>query len=221
MQTFVVPIGYDTRRVTQPVIHRGIGGSDEIVLLRPGEESDTERADQAIADVEQFLRQIEPECTLAVEHVVTDSFEESVRGCCTVLLDVDRERDTVVSLSGGARDILLPLTVAALVCTRRIDTALFFSDLDNSVEEWALPDLTARVPDRAFETFETLVAADDWLSLSTIADQTDQSKSTVIRHVNDLEEAGVVEADTSDRAKRVRVTFSGELLSLARHSIFE
>lgn len=32
---------------------------------------------------------------------------------------------------------------------------------------------------------------------SAIADKTGQSKSTVIRHVNDLEDAGVVEADKS------------------------
>jgi CRISPR-associated protein Csa3 len=32
--------------------------------------------------------------------------------------------------------------------------------------------------------------------------------------VNDLESSNVVVADTSEKAKRVRVTFSGELLSL-------
>ena len=113
-----------------------------------------------------------------------------------------------------ARDILLPLTVAALVYARRIDAALFFSDLDNSVQEWTLPDLTARISDRAFRTFEVIVEADGWLSLSTITEKTEQSKSTVIRHVNDLESFNVVVADTSEKAKRVRVTFSGELLSL-------
>ena len=109
---------------------------------------------------------------------------------------------------------MLPLTVAALVYARRIDAALFFSDLDNSVQEWTLPDLTARISDRAFQTFEAIVEADGWLSLSTITEETEQSKSTVIRHVNDLESSNVVVADTSEKAKRVRVTFSGELLSL-------
>ena len=215
MRTYISPIGYDTRRVTRPVINRGLDSEDELVLLRPGGETDTERATQTIADVEQFLQEIEPNYRQRVEHVVTDSFEETVRDCCQIVSDVGDDRDIVVSLGGGARDILLPLTVAALVYARRIDAALFVSDLDNSVQEWTLPDLTARISDRAFRTFEVIVEADGWLSLSTITEETEQSKSTVIRHVNDLESSNVVVADTSEKAKRVRVTFSGELLSLA------
>jgi CRISPR-associated protein Csa3 len=212
MRTYISPIGYDTRRVTRPVINRGLDREDELVLLRPGGETDTERATQTIADVEQFLQEIEPNYRQRVEHVVTDSFEETVRDCCQIVSDVGDDREIVVSLGGGARDILLPLTVAALVYARRIDAALFFSDLDNSVQEWTLPDLTARISDRAFRTFKVIVKADGWLSLSTITEET--SKSTVIRHVNDLESSNVVVADTSEKAKRVRVTFSGELLSL-------
>jgi CRISPR-associated protein Csa3 len=215
MRTYISPIGYDTRRVTRPVINRGLDSEDELVLLRPGGETDTERATQTIADVEQFLQEIEPNYRQRVEHVVTDSFEETVRDCCQIVSDVGDDREIVVSLGGGARDILLPLTVAALVYARRIDAALFFSDLDNSVQEWTLPDLTARISDRAFRTFEVIVEADGWLSLSTITEETEQSKSTVIRHVNDLESSNVVVADTSEKAKRVRATFSGELLSLA------
>ena len=215
MRTYISPIGYDTRRVTRPVINRGLDSEDELVLLRPGGETDTERATQTIADVEQFLQEIEPNYRQRVEHVVTDSFEETVRDCCQIVSDVGDDREIVVSLGGGARDILLPLTVAALVYARRIDAALFFSDLDNSVQEWTLPDLTARISDRAFQTFEVIVEADGWLSLSTITEETEQSKSTVIRHVNDLESSNVIVADTSEKAKRVRVTFSGELLSLA------
>lgn len=215
MRTYISPIGYDTRRVTRPVINRGLDSEDELVLLRPGGETDTERATQTIADVEQFLQEIEPNYRQRVEHVVTDSFEETVRDCCQIVSDVGDDREIVVSLGGGARDILLPLTVAALVYARRIDAALFVSDLDTSVQEWTLPDLTARISNRAFQTFEVIVEADGWLSLSTITEETEQSKSTVIRHVNDLESSNVVVADTSEKAKRVRATFSGELLSLA------
>jgi CRISPR-associated protein Csa3 len=216
MRTYVSPIGYDTRRVTRPVINTGLSGEDTIVLLRPSVESDTRRAAQAVADVEQLLQEIEPGAECTVTHVSTDSFEETVRDCCAVLSDIAAEREIIVSLGGGARDVLLPLTVAALVFERRIDRALFFSDLDSTVREWPLPNLTAQTPERTMETFETLHAADEWLSLSTIADRTGQSKSTVIRHVNDLEAAGLVTADTSEKAKQVRIAFTGELLWLAQ-----
>lgn len=221
MRTYVSPIGYDTRRVTRPVITTGLSGEDRVLLLRPSTESDTERAAQAVADVEQLLQEIEPEADCIVRRISTDSFEETVRDCCTVIAETPAEDDLIVSLGGGARDVLLPLTVASLVFARRIDQALFFSDLDSTVAEWSLPDLTARVPDRAVKTFDTIAEAGDWLTLTTITERTPHSKSTVIRHVNDLEAEGVIEADTSQKAKRVRVAFTGELVALAqqgRHS---
>jgi CRISPR-associated protein Csa3 len=218
MRTYISPIGYDTRRVTRPVINTGLGNDDELVLVRPGEESDTEQANQAVADVRQLLHEVEPDCEIAVKRVVTESIEETIRDCCRALGEVDDERDLIVSLGGGARDVLLPLTVAALVYVRRIDTTLFFSDLDNTVQQWELPDLTARVPDRTRDTLNVLVESGDWHSLSELAAETDHSKTTVIRHVNDLEDTGVVEADTSQKAKRVRDTFTGELLAIAQQS---
>ena len=120
---------------------------------------------------------------------------------------------------GGARDILLPLTVSALVFSRQIDQALFFSDLDSKIREWPLPAFSAQVPQRTIESFRTIVRSGAWISLSSIAEETDQSKSTVIRHVNDLEAAGVVESDTSDKIKRVRPSFTGELFELAHGPI--
>jgi CRISPR-associated protein Csa3 len=215
MRTYVSPIGYDTRRVTRPVINTGLGSEDKLLLVRPGEEGDNERASQAVADVRQFLHEVEPNCEIAVERVVTDSIEETIRDCCLTIGDIDSERILVVSLGGGARDVLLPLTVATLVYAGRIDTALFFSDLDNTVQTWDLPDLTARVPDRTLDTLDVLVRSGDWHSLSALTDETDNSKTTVVRHVNDLEEAGVVEADTSGKAKRVRATITAELLAMA------
>ena len=216
MRTYVSPIGYDTRRVTRPVIHTGLSGGDRVLLLRPGEESDTERASQTVADVRQLLQEIEPEATVTVERVSTDEFEATVRDCCNVLDDVPTDRETIVSLGGGARDVLLPLMVAALVFDWKIDQSLFFSDLDSTVREWPLPTLTEEVPTRTLRTLEEIVTTDGWLLLSEIADETNQSKSTVIRHVSDLEDAGMIDANTSQKSKRVRSTFSAELFWMAR-----
>lgn len=220
MRTYISPIGYDTRRVTRPVVNTGLSSEDTVHLLRPEQDSDTEQASQAVADVKQLLQEIEPEADCVVTRISTDSFEETVRECCEVLMAVPEERERIVSLGGGARDILLPLTVSALVFNGQIDHTLFFSDLDSEIREWPLPSLTAQIPRRTTETFETIVRAGEWVSLSEIAAETDQSKSTVIRHVNDLEAAGVVESDASDKIKRVRTSFSGELFQLAHGSDF-
>jgi len=214
VRTYVSPIGYDTRRVTRPVIHTGLGPEDVVIMLRPKTESDTEQATQAVADVEQLLHEIEPRVTCTVERISVDTFESTLRECCQALVDVDEDHELIVSLGGGPRDVLLPMTIATAAFTASIDRTLFFSDLDGTVRNWTIPDLTAQVPDRTADTFEVIAKDGDWLQLSAIATKTGQSKSTVIRHVNDLEDVGIIEADTTGKAKRVRIGFSGELLSL-------
>lgn len=217
MRTYLSPIGYDTRRVTRPVINTGLGGDDRVYLLRPDQESDTERATQAVADTKQLLQEIEPQAECRVKYVSIDSFDATIQDCCKTLSNIAHERTTIVSLGGGARDILLPLTVAASVFAETIDTTLFFSDLDSTLTEWTLPRFGAQIPPRTTETFGLICEYRNWISLSEITDQLDQSKSTVIRHVNDLEEAGLVESDTTEKMKKVRVTLGGELLQLTRN----
>jgi len=216
MRTYVSPIGYDTRRVTRPVVNTGLSSGDTVQLLRPEQESDTERASQAVADVKQLLQEIEPKAEFVITRVTTDSFEQTVQKCCNIFSKIRGNNETIVSLGGGARDILLPLTISSIVFAKQIDRTLFFSDLDNEIQEWSLPRLTAQVPERTLGSFKIIASAEGWISLSSIADRTGQSKSTVIRHVNDLEAAGVLESDTSAKIKRVRVAFSGELFQLAQ-----
>lgn len=54
--------------------------------------------------------------------------------------------------------------------------------------------------------------ADEWTALSSLADDTDQSKSTVVRHVNDLADVGLVETRMDGKTKLVTPTLAGTLL---------
>lgn len=219
VRTYISPIGFDTRRVTRPVVSTGIDRDDEIVLLRPGEESDTDLAVQAVAEFEDLLQEIEPNATCTVSRISTTSFESTVRDCCEIIETREGHDELIVSLGGGPRDILLPLTVATLVYVRAVDHTVFVSDIDEEVHEWTLPDLTTRIPSRTGPTFDALVEGEGWQTLSEIVRETEQSKPTVIRHVNDLEQAGVVESDTSQKAKRVRIGFSGDLRAFSRAAV--
>lgn len=211
MRTYLAPIGYDTRRVTRPVVQRGVSGDDVVRLLRPADESDTERAQQTIVDVRQMLHEIEDSVELAVEEVPTASLEASILACCDLIEAANGDR--IVSLGGGARDVLLPLLMAALVRRDLLEAVLFFSDLDHSVREWTLPNLTACPPDRTASTLAALVEAPGSLSLSELADASDKSKSTVVRHVSDLEELDLVSSRADGQAKRVDLTLTGRLLA--------
>lgn len=211
MRTYLTPIGYDTRRVTRPVVYNGVSGGDTVVLLRPADETDTERAEQTLVDIRQVMHEIESSAELVVERVPTEPLGESILTCCELIGAA--EGDRIVSLGGGARDVLLPLLMAALTRLDSIEDVLFFSDLDHSAREWDLPNLTACPPDRTISTLEALLEADGKLSLSAIAESSGKSKSTVVRHVDDLDDLDLVATSSEGQTKYAEATLAGRLLA--------
>lgn len=208
MRTYIAPIGYNSTSVTRPVIlSRGVEEGDQVVLLRPAG-SENARAAEAIDDVEGLLQEIEPEVALAVEEVPR-SFEHSVLACRDCIDAA--EGDRVVSLGGGARDVLLPFTVAVLARLEKIDNVLFFSDLDGSVEEWRLPRLTTAVSSSVRDTLTAVIATDE-TTLPELTEQLDASKSTITRHIEELVSSGAVESWREGKVKHVRPTLTGRLL---------
>jgi len=208
VRTYIAPIGYNSTSVTRPVIlSRGVEEGDRVVLLRPDGERD-DRAAEAIEDVEGLLREIEPKVALTVEEVPR-SFDSCVLACRDYI-DAAEGR-CVVSLGGGARDILLPFSVAVLTRSDRVDDVLFFSDLDGSVEEWSLPRLTANVSEPARETLTSVVARGE-VTLPELTDQLGASKSTITRHIEELNAEGAVESQRQGKVKHVWPTLTGRLL---------
>lgn len=207
--TFILPIGYDTRRITRPVITHGVDASDTIILLRPEDDADNEQSSRAIADVEEFLHEIEPNVTVNVQHVSRDSFTRTVNDCSNVLAESE---NPVVGLCGGPRDILLPLTVVATVHADRLQQTYVFSDIDQSVQEWMLPPITATVPEAASETLDA-VAEYGPCSLSALAENTDKSKSTVGRHLDTLEEAGLIRSWMEGKHRHVEIADAARILT--------
>jgi len=208
MTTFVLPIGYDTRRVTRPVVTHGVDADDIIILLRPKDDSDNNRSSQAIADVREFLHEIEPNVTINVQQVRREDFTQTVNDCSNILIDSE---NPVVGLCGGPRDILLPLTVVATVHADNLQQTYVFSDIDQNIQEWALPPITAVVPDAASKTLES-VAAHGPCSLSLLAERTDKSKSTVGRHLDALEEAGLVRSWMEGKHRHIEVNDAAGVL---------
>ena len=209
MRTYVSPIGYNSTSVVRPVLSRGLDSGDEILLLRPRTEADDQRAEEAIADVERLLTEIEPDVSLSVERLPHDDFADAVLECSDLITGIDG--DVVVNFAGGPRDVLVPLTTAALAHTENIAAALSFSDIDGSVRDVPLPVLTSELPKQAKPTFLTISKADDRVSIPTITDDTGLSKSSVTRHVQMLETAGLVRTEKHGKTKIVELTFSGRL----------
>ena len=210
VRTYVSPIGYNSTSVTRPVLRGGLESGDRIVLIRPEEETDEQRANEAIADVERLLGEIEPAVELDLERIPHDEFGTAVLRCGELL--TDRDGRIVVNLAGGAREILIPLVVAAIAHADAIDETLLFSDVDGSVTPLDWPALPTAIPGSADETFRAIAARSGRVSVPQLTDRTAQSKSTVTRHVTALEETGLVEAELEGNTKVVEATFAGRLL---------
>lgn len=210
MRTYLSPIGFNSTSVTRTVLSHGLASDDRIVLIRPEEETDDGRAEEAISDVRRLLEEVEPDISLATERVPHDDFERAVLDCRDLLLA--GEGTLTVNLGGGARDILLPFITAVLATIERVDTVLFFSDIDGKVREWHLPRLTATISDPVYETLAAINAAGGETSIPALTKATENSKSTVARHVDTLETNEAVVSRREGKTKHVSLTLGGRLL---------
>ena len=92
--------------------------------------------------------------------------------------------DTVVSLSGGARDVLLPLTVATMAHEATVLTTLGYSDIDGQVREFGLPTVSTTVSDGALNTLRAVANTDSSVTLPQLASDLEAAKSTITRHIS-------------------------------------
>lgn len=209
MQTFISPIGFNTTSVTRSILDYGVDSKDTVQLIRPATETDDNRAAEAVEDVKQLLQEIEPTISVSVETVPHDDFENAVMTCSDLLRTASGE--VVVSLSGGARDVLLPLTVASMAHEATVTTTLGYSDIDGQVREIGLPTVSTKPSEGAIETLQAVTNTDSPVTLPELATNLEAVKSTITRHVTSLEKAGYVTSWTKDRSKHVSITLSGKL----------
>ncbi|WP_254864325.1 CRISPR-associated CARF protein Csa3 [Halovivax gelatinilyticus] len=209
MRTFVSPIGFNTTSVTRAILKQDIEAGDLVVLVRPGEETDTDRAADAIADVEKLLHEIEPEISVDVERIPHDDFSSAVIQCSDLLTAADGS--VIVNFGGGARDVLVPLIVATIAHGQNIAGILGYSDIDGQVREWEVPTLPTNVSRGAKQTLITVADQGQPVSISSLEERRESAKSTITRHVNQLESEGLVSCHTEDRSKLVEITLSGRL----------
>lgn len=214
MRAYLSPIGYDSSRVTRTVISNGIESDDRVVLLRPALEMDDNRAAQAVRDVRQMLAQVEPNATVDLHSVPHDNYEQAVRRICDVIEDI--EGDIVVNLSGGARDVYLALATATFVYHDRIKQYLSYSDIDGDVRSIRLPKLIVDTPAASFETLAVIEEHDTPMSISELTEIRDIAKSTITRHLQQLEGRQLVETWQDGKVKYAAITFTGHLLVRAK-----
>lgn len=215
MRTYVSTLGYHETRVTRPVISNGIDSEDRIVLIRPSTSGVNDRAKEAVSYVKDMIGEIAPEAVVTTEEIDTTTFITAVLQSSDILQAVDRDRELLVNFGGGAREVLLPFLLAAVLHAPRINTAFQYTDVEQEVREVTVPALTTQLPRSTVETFTLVATRDTAVELPTLAKESNQSKSTVSRHIDALAAAGVVETWLADTTKQVAVSDTGRLLDRA------
>jgi len=207
MRTYVSTIGYYDTRVVRPVLDHGVNAGDVVVLLRPY--NDDEDGDSAVADVKQIFSELGPNVEVVVEQITYDDFPTAVTECAEVLDAAKGE--TVANFGGGPREIFLAFTIAALVTKGQLDTVLQFTDIDEEVQELHLPELMSSPTSKTDQTLRTIARLDGETTLPEIAERSGQSRSTIGRHLDELETADAVETDKRGKTRHVNMTLGGRL----------
>jgi len=207
VRTYVSTIGYYDTRVVRPVLDHGVNAGDVVVLLRPYE--DDEDGDSAVADVKRIFSELGPDVEVVVEQITYDEFATAVRECVDVLAAADGE--TIANFGGGPREIFLAFSIAALVVNDQLDTVLQFTDVDEEVKDLTLPKLMTPVSEKTYPTLRAVFEADGGSTLPAIADLSEQSRSTVGRHLDELEAAGAIETAKRGKTRHVELTLGGHL----------
>jgi len=213
MRTYLAPLGFDSRRVVRPVLSEGIDPGDHILLLQPA--TGSEQGDDAFDEVEDILTQVVSDLDLEAEALPYSDFVETTLYCVELIQAADSE--TIVVLGGGAREILLPLTVATFSSIDSVDTVLQVGDIESSVRRIPQLSLRGNVSDAEAGLLAEVDKIDAPLSISQIANEIGKSKSTVARHVSSLESEGFISSEKDGRSKRISITDSGRVFLKTWH----
>lgn len=180
-----------------------------MLLLRPADDKADSRAQEAVDDLERMVTQVQPQVSVENRYVTHDEFETAVVECSDIITKITDS--LVVNLGGGPREIYLPLVTAILAHPNATKKVLQFSDLDDSVRQIELPRITGGVSQPALETRRSVVMTDAGIGIPDLADRVDKAKSTVSRHIRELEEAGAVRTEIHGKTKVIIPTVSGKL----------
>lgn len=211
MTVYISPVGYDSTRVTRPILSEGIDDGDQILLLRPDghEHTNDARASEAINDIERMVNQVQPEVAVVTREIPREDFQAAVLECSSLITDISDS--LVINFGGGPRDIYLAVAVATMAHLDAVEKSLQFSDLDGSVKEIPIPRISGTIPESAAETLKIVVEHESRIGIPDLADELDKAKSTVSRHVRILEDMDAVSSEMHGKTKYVRATFSGQV----------
>jgi CRISPR-associated protein Csa3 len=121
------------------------------------------------------------------------------------------EGQVVVNLSGGPREIFLAFVVACLSESQKIFKTTNFSDIDRTMNEIALPNITHILDERLKRALKD-ISENQPTTITEIAQRLKISESTVSRQIGELLGLKALDLTQKDKIKEVRITLTGRIL---------
>jgi CRISPR-associated protein Csa3 len=208
MKTYISLSGFDTSQIISMIVKYGIEGGDRIILIRPEVETD-DRGEKTVQAIRDLSRQIDSSIDLQIHRVNHKDFE----GMVVSLKDLleKSEGKIIANLSGGPREIFLAFTIACLAEAGRISRTTNYSDIDRSLREIALPNITAILEDRQKSILKDISNSEP-TTITDIAERLQISESTISRQVSRLADLGALSVQQKGKTKEVRITLAGKIL---------
>lgn len=210
MKTYVSLSGFDASQIVSLIVKYGIEGGDRILLIRPEQEKDG-RGELTVSAVRDLSRQISSSIDLQVHRVDHHDFEGMVMSLRSLLDNIEEGSQVIANLSGGPREIFLAFSIACLSLSLKISRTTCYSDIDRTLTEIDLPNITSVLEDKQKNILRDVLAA-KITNIKDIAHRLAVSESTISRQVVRLADMRALHVKQIGKIKEVRITLTGKLL---------
>jgi CRISPR-associated protein Csa3 len=207
MKTYITLSGFDSSQIVSLIVKYGIEGGDRLILIRPEIETD-QRGESTVQAVRDLSRQIDSSIDLQIHRVNHQDFEEMVMSLKDLIENAKGQ--VIANLSGGPREIFLAFTIACLTRSDRIFKTTSYSDIDRSLREIILPNITTPLEERQKQILKD-VFENQPTTISGIAQRLSVSESTISRQVARLADQNALDLVQKGKTKEIRITLTGKI----------
>jgi CRISPR-associated protein Csa3 len=208
MKTYITPSGFDSSQIVSLIVKYGIEGGDRLILIRPENETDL-RGESTVQAVRDLSRQIDSSIDLQIHRVNHRDFEEMVMSLKDLIENAKGQ--VIANLSGGPREIFLAFTIACLSRSDKIFKTTSYSDIDRSLSEIILPNITTALEERQKQILKDIFENQP-TTIGGIAQRLSVSESTISRQVARLAEQKALDLVQKGKTKAIRITLTGKIL---------
>ena len=208
MKAYITPLGFDSSQIISLIVKYGIEEGDRIVLIRPRDEMDS-RAEATIDAVTNLSRQISSAIEVNIHRVDHRDFEGMVLSFVDLIKITPGQ--IVANISGGPREIFLAFAVACLSQSGRIYKTTNFSDIDRTLREITLPNITYECDEKSRAVLQD-INDNQPTTVTHIAKRLDVSESTISRQVSRLEEIKSIRVLQKGKTKEITISLTGKML---------